>query len=85
MPTRTRADYINAIEIGNIVAFVNPLTDTMHSGRVIGVGATPEIEFCYTIKTKNGSIYYATPEEIRWVKNGTHWPDGIFNALKMHK
>ena len=38
-----------------------------------------------TIKTKNGSVFYRNRYDIVWIKNGSRWPIGIFNALKATK
>ena len=38
-----------------------------------------------TIKTKNGSVFYRNRFDIVWIKNGSRWPIGIFNALKATK
>lgn len=75
---KSREQYIKNIVPGNIVAFKNGTG--MYSGKVEAVEGTT-----YTIRTKNCSVYYIEAEDIVWVKNGTHWPIGIFNALKARK
>ena len=75
----TREQYLNNISVKNIVAFRNQ--DQMFSGMVIEIAPTGTL----TLRTKNGSIFYVEKADIVWVKNGTHWPVGIFNALKYSK
>lgn len=75
---KTRAEFLENMSAGNIVAFKNG--EDMYSGKVEEItGGTA------TIKTKNGSVYYVDIANIAWVKNGSYWPDGIFNALKATK
>lgn len=52
----------------------------MFSGKVIGVS-----EDKVTIQTPNNSIFYVERENVVWVKIGTKWPVGIYNALKYSK
>lgn len=75
---RTREQYIDNIVLKNIVAFKNQ--EQMFSGMVIEINGNT-----FTLRTKNGSIFYVDKADIVWVKNGTHWPVGIFNALKYSK
>lgn len=74
---KSREYYINLLRVGNIVAF--KYDDNMFSGKVI------EIADDIVVKTKNGSVYTIKKDSIVWVKNGTHWPVGIYNALKYLK
>ena len=78
MELKSKKDFIENIQPGNIVAF--KIEDDMYSGKVIGI-----CEYGFTVKTKNGSVYYPTRDDIAWVKNGSHWPVGIYNALKLSK
>lgn len=82
MGEKNREYYISKIECGNIVAF--NCEDQMFSGKVISVDNVTQTGF-FTIKTKNGSVYYIPPEDIVWLKTGSHWPTGIYNALKLSK
>lgn len=78
MLTEARKKYLDSLSVDNIVAFKNG--NNMFSGKVI------EIVGKYaTIQTPNGSIYYVNKQDISWIKNGSHWPAGIFNALKRSK
>lgn len=78
MLTEARKKYLDSLSVDNIVAFKNG--NNMFSGKVI------EIVGKYaTIQTLNGSIYYVNKQDISWIKNGSHWPTGIFNALKRSK
>lgn len=79
MDRKTRREYLDNLQIGNIVAF--KVGERMFSGKVVSF-----VDMCrITVKTKNGSVYYPDIEDIVWIKNGTHWPQGIFNALKESK
>lgn len=75
---KTKQEYISNICVGNIVAFKRE--DLMFSGKVIGVS-----EDKITIQTPNNSIFYVERENVVWVKIGTKWPVGIYNALKYSK
>lgn len=74
----TRKEHLDNMVCGNIVAFTNGVD--MFSGKVISV----EGNFV-TVQTLNGSIFYKKKDDIKWVKNGSKWPVGIFNALKRSK
>ena len=79
MLSEARKKYLDSISKNNIVAFRN--SKHIYSGKVIEV-----VGKFATIQTPNGSIYYVNKyEEIVWVKNGSKWPVGIFNALKRSK
>ena len=81
MDKKRREYYVANIAIGNIVAFKDE--ETMFSGKIVQLPETSSDKF--VIKMKNGSIYYVEADDIVWVKNGSHWPNGIFNALKYSK
>lgn len=81
MERRTREEFLSNLQLGNIVAF--RVGDYMYSGKVVSI--VEGDDKAVTIKTKNGSVYYPHISEIVWIKNGTHWPQGIFNALKESK
>ena len=51
----------------------------MISGKVVDISKDKGI---YTISTHNGSIFYVKKNSIVWVKMGSRWPVGIYNALK---
>ena len=75
---KTRKQYTDNIVVGNIVAFKN--SDAMYSAKVISVVGEE-----LTVQTPNGSIFYIEKASVVWVKNGTHWPEGVYNALKYTK
>lgn len=79
MDKKTRQEYLENLQIGNIVAF--KVGEHMFSGKVVSFPGMCRI----TVKTKNGSVYYPDISDVVWIKNGTHWPQGIFNALKESK
>lgn len=80
---KTKKDYVDNIQIGNIIAF--KVGEDMYSGKVIDISIYSEGVFQYTVKTKNGSVYFPSVDDITWIKNGSHWPVGIYNALKLTK
>ena len=75
-----REQFINNISVGNIVAFRS--NSCMYSAKVIEVR---DANKPLVVQTKNGSILYVDRQDVAWVKNGTHWPAGIYNALKYTK
>lgn len=83
MERKTRNDYIRNLQLGNIVAFKTG--DSMFSGKVVSIAENGLDDKTITIKTKNGSVYYPHLSDIVWIKNGSYWPEGIFNALKEGK
>ena len=79
---RTKIEYVNAVESGQLIAFTNE--DRMLSAKVIQVVRNTDTHDVVKVKvrTLNGSIYYVKAEKIVWIKSGTRWPTGVFNALK---
>lgn len=77
MENKSREHYLRNISIGNIVAFM--FENKMISGKVVDISKDKGI---YTISTHNGSIFYVKKNSIVWVKMGSRWPVGIYNALK---
>lgn len=79
---QTRQFYIDNMQLGNVVAFTisKDGSQTMLSGRVRHI--TNDV---VTVQTKNGSIFYPRKDQIVWVRTGTRWPLGIYNALKFGK
>ena len=80
---KTREEYLSTLSVGNIIAF--KVGDNMFSGKVESIVRDTELGHIIMIKTKNGSVYYPHLSEIVWIKNGSRWPIGIFNALKATK
>ena len=77
-----RENYIENLEIGRIIAF--NISGRMMTGMVAEINEE-QSEKIYTIKTKNNSVYYITASDIVWVKTGSRFPKGIYNALKLGK
>ena len=77
-----RENYIENLEIGRIIAF--NISGRMMTGMVAEINEE-QSEKIYTIKTKNNSVYYITASDIVWVKIGSRFPKGIYNALKLGK
>ena len=80
---KTREEYLSTLSVGNIIAF--KVGDNMFSGKVESIVRDTELGHIIMIKTKNGSVYYPHLSDIVWIKNGSRWPIGIFNALKATK
>lgn len=80
----TRQYFVDNMQPGNIVAFTVDSEQglAMLSGRVIQIDHDSKV---VTIRTKNGSIFYPKKDRIVWVRTGTRWPLGIYNALKFGK
>lgn len=77
---KSKSDYLKLVSAGNIIAFT--LNDKVKSGRVIEISQSNKQ---FTIRTKNGSIYFVPFSNFIWLKNGQHWPLGIANALRYDK
>lgn len=77
---KSKEQFVSSIVPGNIIAFKNG--EFMYSGKVIDCR---EENKAFVVRTKNGSIYEIARESVAWVKNGTNWPVGIYNALKYSK
>ena len=73
---RTREQFINNISVGNIVAFKH--AEHIYSAKVISINADTTI----SVMTNNNCIFYIDRSEVVWVKLGTLWHLGIYNALK---
>lgn len=73
-----REDYINNLKEGHIIAYKND--KGMFTGKVIEVRQNNAV-----IQTINNSVYTIKKEDITWVKLGSRWPTGIFNALVVSK
>lgn len=72
---KSRETYLANLSIGNIVAFKSK--EMMFSGKVVDIA-----ENKVTIQTLNNSVFYVDKQDIVWVKLGTNWPTGIYNALR---
>lgn len=78
---RSQSDYINAVEVGMIVAFKT--VSKAFSAKVEQIkrdnsGTVTEL-YC---KSKNGVEYKVPRSAVIWVKTGNRWPKGIFEQLK---
>lgn len=73
-----REDYINNLKEGHIIAYKND--KGMFTGKVIEAHSDDVV-----IQTVNKSIYTISKNDITWVKLGSRWPTGIFNALVASK
>lgn len=72
---KTKQSYLENLKPGQIIAFKN--REKMLTAKVI------EIEdHTVCVETRNGSKYFIQLEDVSWVKTGSRWPSGIYNALK---
>lgn len=71
---KSREVYLANLSIGNIVAFKSK--EMMFSGKVVDIADK------VTIQTLNNSVFYVDKQDIVWVKLGSNWPIGIYNALR---
>lgn len=79
---KDRSYYLSKLSVGNIVAF--NVNNFMFSGKVTEI-FEPGNEYRCSVRTKNNSVYFLVEKDIVWIKNGTHWPLGVYNALKASK
>lgn len=75
-----REDYIDNVEKGMLIAFTNE--EKMLAAMVKEIKKEDGIVSEVKVMTKNGSVYHVKKENIVWVKTGSRWPAGVFNALK---
>lgn len=77
---KKKSDFLKLVSVGNIIAFM--FNDKVKSGMVIEIDKSSKQ---FTIRTKNGSIYFVPFANFIWLKNGSNWPVGIANALRYDK
>ena len=75
MEVKNREHYLSNIKVGDTIAYRDAY-NKMYSGKVREINGDD-----IKVQTKNGSIYFIKKTDVTWVKNGTHWPVGIMNAL----
>lgn len=75
MEVKKREDFVNKATVGMTIAFIE--NGSMLSGKIHEVR---ENEF--VVRTKNCSIYFVKKKNVVWVRTGTFWPTGIYNALR---
>lgn len=81
--SKERKKFVDSIEKGSIVAFTQidqNKVKRMLSGTVLELHSNS-----FVVQTRNGSIFFPKCSEIVWVKTGSRWPIGIYNALKYSK
>ena len=75
-----RKDFLLKVKVGSIIAFRQG--DELFSGKVIEL--RPD-KHQFVVRTKSCSIFFVEYKDFIWLKTGSHWPIGIFNALKYRK
>lgn len=69
-----RKDFLQKVKIGSVIAFKQD--DRIVSGKVIELRPNQ-----FVVRTKSCCIYFVDHKDFVWLKLGTHWPLGIYNAL----
>ena len=77
---KSKQTYINNLEPGQFIAFKHG--DRMISAKVVSTSSFDGEVNTVEVVTKNASRYRVNAEDISWVRTGTRWPAGIYNALK---
>lgn len=75
---KTKQYNLENLMVGQLVAFKNG--DKMISAKVTNI-----YQDTIEVESRNGSVYFINREEIAWVKTGSRWPTGIYNALKINE
>ena len=74
----SKAEYIDNIEKGSLVAFrLYPKDAKNFSGKITKIGKT-HVE----IETKNGKRFFVDKNNITWVNTNGRWPKHIILALR---
>lgn len=84
--TKVREEILDNIKPGSIIAFnvKYPNSSIMLSGKVQEL-IYNEVEMQYKVQTHNGSIFFVKRSLVVWLKTGSKWPLGVYNALKFGK
>ena len=73
-----RADYINNVKEGDLIAFkFDMLEAKMYSGKITKIGES-KVE----VQTKNGKKFFVEKDNIQWINTTGRWPAHIMQALK---
>lgn len=79
---KTRKDYVNNVQKGQIIAFA--MTDKKaFSAKVTEIFQNAQKELNYVLcETKNGNKFKVPASRILWVKTADRWPNEILDMLK---
>lgn len=69
-----KEDFIKKVKVGSTIAFTQD--DLVLSGKVIEIRNN-----LFVVRTKTYSIFFVKPQDFVWLKVGSRWPTGIYNAL----
>lgn len=72
---KTKQDFLAKVQVGSLIAF--RIGEDVYSGKVIEVRPTQ-----FIVRTKSCSIFFVDYQDFIWLKTGTKWPEGIYNALR---
>lgn len=76
--SRPRSSYINNAQVGSIIAFYLPDSSVKSAGIV--KKSTRERKFL--VRTKYGSKFLISFDDVVWVKTTSWWPKWVYNLLK---
>lgn len=80
MNTKTRSAFLSKVVEGSTIAFT--IDGKMKCGKVQKVFFDKDHKRTFAVRTKNCSLYYVPQDDFVWLKTGTHWPNGIHNAIQ---
>lgn len=69
-----KEDFLKKVKVGSIIAFTQ--NELVLSGKVIEIRNN-----LLVVRTKTHSIFFVKPQDFVWLKVGSRWPTGIYNAL----
>lgn len=69
-----KEDFLKKVKVGSTIAFIQ--NDLVLSGKVIEIRNN-----LLVVRTKTHSIFFVKPQDFVWLKVGSRWPTGIYNAL----
>lgn len=75
---RLRSDYVDDAQVGSIIAFYLP-DSSVKSARIVKK-STRERKFL--VRTKYGSKFLISFDDVVWVKITDWWPKWVYNLLK---
>ncbi len=83
---KAKEQILDSIQVGSIIAF----TVKSYSSVIMLSGKVQELTYdedglTYITQTHNGSLFYVKRSSVVWLKMGSRWPQGIYNALKFGK
>lgn len=75
---RLRSDYVDNAQVGSIIAFHLP-DNSVKSARIVKKST---MERKFLVRTKYGSKFLTSFDDVVWVKTTDWWPKWVYNLLK---